>query len=658
MQNRIFRFSLPLSLRVLPKVLLAMVLFSCSQTEEKWTVSSPGENINVVFSINDNGEARYSVTRDDITVISESLLGIRMAARDFSGGLELVDTSSPELVDFDYQLLNGKRSHCKYNGYERKFRLINGDGDEMDIIFRVSDDGVAFRYFFPGEPGEGVQRIEEELTSYIFPEGSRAWIQPMALAQTGFANTNPSYEEFYMQDIAIGTASLFESGWVYPALFSTPVGNWVLISEAGLGRNYCGTRLRTLEDENGYTVGFPQSPEVFPGGALFPESGLPWETPWRIIVVGDLGTIVESTLGTDMADPAVLMDTSFIKPGRSAWSWALLKDQSVVYDVQKRFIDYAADMGWEYSLVDVNWDRNIGYERIAELAEYAISKDVGLLLWYNSSGDWNETVYSPKSRLLTRKDRREEFRRISDMGVKGIKVDFFAGDGQSMIEYYQDIFEDAADFELLVNCHGSTIPRGWQRTYPNLMTMESVRGFEFMTFFQEDADQTANHAAMLPFTRNVFGPMDYTPVCLYEIPGIERQTTNGFELATAVLFQSGIQHFAETPEGMATAAEFARNFLGNVPVTWDDIVFLGGFPGEYVVLARRKGDSWYIAGINGTNENMDVDFDLSVLGNDITGYKITDGASARELLKEDLILNGGEYSVSMKPKGGFVMVCN
>jgi hypothetical protein len=334
-------------------------------------------------------------------------------------------------------------------------------------------------------------------------------------------------------------------------------------------------------------------------------------------------------------------------------SWAILKDDSIVYDVQKRFIDYAADMHWDYTLIDVNWDRNIGYDRIRELADYAAGKKVGLILWYNSSGAWNKTEYTPKSQLLTHAQRVAEFRRLREIGIKGLKIDFFGGDGQSMIAYYNDILRDAADAGLLVNFHGSTLPRGWARTWPNLMTMEAVRGFEFTTFEQKDQDAMPAHAAMLPFTRNLFDPMDFTPMVFGDIPNIKRASSNGFELATSVLYLSGIQHFAETPDGMATVPAYVKAFLQELPRSWDYSRLVDGYPGKYAVIARRAGDTWYIAGINATGSEKKLTLDLSFVGKK-QGVVITDGAEARSFSRR-AIAAGKKVAVTVKPHGGFVI---
>jgi len=478
--------------------------------QDAHVLKSPHKKITVSFWINREGEAHYKISRKGKTLLEPSDLGVVRRDMDFSTNLTLESASDPRIIAEEYKLNKGKRLNRSYSARRRVFRLSNAWGYLFDIIFQVSDEGVAFRYRFPGSSDDR-HMIVEERTSFNLPSDAEAWLEPLENVNTGFARSNPSYEMFYQKGISVGTEAPYEAGWAYPALFNS-AHSWILITETGLTHNYSGTRLRPESPKGEYRVGFPQNGETIPGKILKPHSTLPWSTPWRVLTIGSLATIIESTHATDLADPPVAGDYSFVKPGHASWSWGLLKDESVNDETQKKFIDYAADMGWEYTLVDVNWDTNIGYDRIAELANYADSVGVGLFLWYNSAGYWNQTPYHPRNRLLTHESRVHEFSRLQKMGIKGIKIDFFGGDGQSMIEYYQDIFRDAASFELMVNCHGSTIPRGWQRTYPNLMTMEAVKGFEYLTFEQENANQAATTAAMLPFARNSTDPMDFTPM--------------------------------------------------------------------------------------------------------------------------------------------------
>jgi hypothetical protein len=630
-------------------VLILLAIVSCTDSE----LTSPDKNIEINFELTNGHQPTYSISYQDSIILGQSQLGLIRDGIDFSKDMAVESVSEPQKIEESYSLLHGKQTEINYEATEQTYHLRHESGNLMDIIFRVSDDGVAFRYHFPEERGK-VYSIIEEKTSFNFPEGSRAWLEPLANVNTGFAETNPSYEEHYVQDIEVGTPAPDSAGWAYPALFRSK-DTWLLISESGIDGNYPATRLQQESPNGNYQIGFPQEGEQFPGRALDPQSELPWTTPWRIIAVGDLKAITESTLGTDLAAPAQLSDTSWIEPGRASWSWAKLKDSSVNYEDQKRFVDYASEMGWEYTLVDVNWNSTIGYEKMADLVDYAASKDVKLLLWYNSSGSWNSTTYTPKSKLLTHEDRVEEFSKIEDMGIAGIKVDFFAGDGQSMMQYYLDIFKDAADHNLLVNTHGTTLPRGWHRTWPNLMTMESVKGFEFITFEQENADKAANHNTMLPFTRNVFGPMDYTPMSLTELFNVERKTTSAHELALPVLFTSGIQHYAETVRGMDKVPDDVRGFVKQIPVAWDEMEFVDGFPGEYVVIARRFGDRWFVAGINGEENPKELSVDLSFIPKEFKGEMIKDGDSQFTFSRED-VNPSDAINITMKESGGFVIL--
>ncbi len=584
--------------------IIAIICCNSIIAQNSITIQSPNKKITTNVIISKDGLASYSIKYLNEIVLEKSQLGLTMEDADFSKNLTFLKAPDVELIKDEYNLLTAKKSHIIYQANRRIIIVKNKEGKKMDIIFQVSNDGVAFRYTF-NETSKDIKNITAEATSFHFPEGSKAWLQPKTEAQSGWEHSNPSYEAYYMQDIPTGTPSPGKNGWVYPALFHAN-NAWVLITEASLGRSYCGTALQQESAGNEYHINFPEEPETIPGKVRLPQSSLPWLTPWRILAIGDLKTITESTLGTDLAFPAKKMDMSFAKPGKASWSWILKKDDSTVYRVQKNYVDYAADMHWNYCLLDANWDTLMGYDSVKILADYAKQKNVGLLLWYNSAGNWNTVKYHPKDKLLTHESRVKEFSRLQQMGIKGVKIDFFGGDGQSFINYYQDILEDAATYHLLVNFHGATLPRGWQRTYPNLMTTEAVWGYENITFQQKYADQEASHFCMQPFTRNVFDPMDLTPVSLYKIPHIKRRTTNCFELATSVLFLSGIQHYVESPEGMATVQPFVKEFMQNVPSVWDEMHFVDGYPGKFVVIARRAGNTWYVAGINGDSTRKKV----------------------------------------------------
>ena len=600
---------------------------------ESHSVKSPNNKISVDFWLTSSGNPVYSVYYSGSTILKESKLGIVRSDEGFSTRLSLDSVSNVSVVSDNYKLLHGKRLKCSYIGNKRVFYLRNTNSKIVEIIFQVSNDGVGFRYYFPGKT-DTTLKIYKELTSYHFDPSAKAFLQPCADARMGWSYASPSYEEYYKMDIPVGTVSPNQAGWVMPALFHSGE-YWISITETALDTNYCGSRLSRFSPDGEYSVQFPEPQECREGEPVLPESVLPWYTPWRVIAIADnLGGLVESTLETDLAAPAKYDVSSWLKPGIASWSWVILKDDSTIYDVQKRYIDFAASMNWSYCLIDALWDTQIGYEKIKQLADYAKTKNIKILLWYNSAGDWNTTPQTPRGKLITRESRLAEFQKLKDMGISGVKVDFFGGDGESMIKYYIDILKDAANYKLAVNFHGCTFPRSWYRTYPNLVSMEAIRGEEYVTFGQYFADNQPSHCAVIPFTRNLFDPMDFTPVNFSGIPHIKRRTTDGFEIALSVIFTSGIQHIAETPAGMAAQKDFVRDYMSSLPETWDDVKFIDGYPGKYVVLARKKGDRWYIAGINGENSSRTITLNVPFISNKSKGFIITDPVMQKTLLRK------------------------
>ncbi|MFV8371805.1 glycoside hydrolase family 97 catalytic domain-containing protein [Flavobacterium sp. LB2P74] len=628
---------------------LALSLTSFVGKPTRYFFVNSDKTIKIEFSLNPKKTPSYKVFFKDKLVVNTSELGIIREDANFYTDLKIVTVSKSKPIQSNYSMLQGKRKKIAYAANQYTVSLQSIKGEAMDIIFQVSHDGIALRYHFP-ETSTAIKKIVEEKTTYNFDTTTKAWLQPMSRAKTGWKETNPSYEEHYAMGVPVNTKPAIGEGWVYPALFHAN-DTWVLISETGLQSNYCGTRLVYNDTAKAMQVTFPQKEEIFPNGALNPESVLPWYTPWRIITIGSLKTITESTMGTDLADPSTVTDTSFIKSGIASWSWVLLKDESVNYETTHKFIDYAAAMNWPYCLIDADWDTRIGDEKMKELSAYAKGKNVKLLVWYNSSGSWNSTEYHPKSKLITHADRVREFTRLNELGIAGIKVDFFGGDGQSMIAYYHDMLKDAAGYKLVINLHGATLPRGWQRTYPNLLTTEAVKGYEYITFFQDIADLAPTHCAMLPFARNVFDPMDFTPMVLDSIPNITRKTTPAFELALPVLFLSGIQHLAETPDGMAKMPAYVVDYLKDIPTNWDDSKFIAGYPGKYIIMARKKDNIWHIVGINGETTAKEIEIDLSFVTNS-KGFSIAEDENG---FQQKTVSKSTKLKVTMKPHGGFVV---
>ena len=637
-------------------ICLCGVLFFAGFSPMSNTISSPNNKIYVSFSIDEQGRLLYSVRLGGKEIIKPSAMGLVRSDSNFSEKLTLVKVSEPQIVKDSYDMLEGKKRHCIYEAVRRVFTLKNSSGETIDIIFQVSDDSLAFRYAFP-QDSQKTCSVEQEKTSFAFAADTVCWLHPMQPGKSGWQRTQPSYEEHYEVEKPVGRPSPTGQGWCLPALFKTANSVWVLICDSDVDESYCAVRL--ADDSNGgiYKIAFPH-PKEHRGeiDPVSPQVQLPFKSPWRVLIVGQtLNTIVQSTLMTDVATPCKLADCNFVKPGRAAWSWLRYGDDSSDPNTTKKFIDFASQMHWEYVLIDSYWDKNIGYEKMTDIVRYAKEKNVGIILWYNSNGQWNDAPMTPKNRMDEKTVRRQEFALLQKMGVKGVKIDFFGGDKQATMKLYLDILKDAADFDIMVNCHGATIPRGWQRTYPNLVSMEAVKGMEYVTFDQHNADLQPQHCCILPFTRNVIGSMDFTPVVFNPaIRNSQLRTLPAFELALSVVFESGIQHFGLVPDEIKLTPDFVKEFLQNVPAAWDQTRLIDGYPGKYVVIARRNGDSWYIAGINGQNSREKLNIDLSFLARSKwNGILITDGPDRNFIKKSLEPVN--PCVIELKPYGGFVI---
>lgn len=622
-----------------------------------YKIASPDGDLKVIFELNEKGQPFYAVQLKGKDVLKRSPLGLVRNDTSFAENLTFANSSKPEKIKDTYTMLLGNRKQCVYTANRQVFTLKNPDGKTIEIIFQVSNDGVAFRYALPDASDKSLS-VTEEKTAFGFDPTTTSWLHPMQAGKTGWSRTQPSYEEYYV-NTPVGQPSPMDEGWCLPALFKTSDDVWVLICDSDVDENYCAVRLAKESTGGMYHVAFPHPEEHRgPVDPVNPVITAPFQSPWRVLIIGDnLNTIVTSTLMTDVAAPCKLDKTGFIKPGKTAWHWLRYSDESATLEFADSFLDFAAKMKWEYILIDASWDQYIGYEKMAEFVKKANAKNVDVILWYNSNGPWNDAPMSPKHKMHERDVRRKEFAILQDMGVKGVKVDFFGGDKQATMKLYIDILKDAADYSIMVNCHGTTIPRGWQRTYPNLVTMESVRGMEYCTFEQANADRQPQHSCMLPFTRNVIGSMDFTPIVFNpRIRGVKLVTTPGFELALSVVFESGVQHFGLSPEEYDMMPDFVVSFLQDVPTVWDETRLVDGYPGEHVVMARRCGNTWYIGGINGSGKEKELKLDLSFLPKDAAATIITDGPDrtfAKTTLNSDALKG---LAVKMETNRGFVIV--
>ena len=577
-------------LLVTAAVMAFTFLCSCSRTSLK----SPNGRISVEAV--DNGLV--------ISYQGTEVQTIRMEA----GALS--EASSVDRISESYTMISGKRKECSNEADARTFKFENAE-----VEVRAYNDGVAFRF-----------NGKEPVTEYIIPEGLNRWLQ------------RPGYESFFPK-----SSSSADGEWGYPSLIEYTDGVFGLITEAGIEPGHCGSHLVSKQGAEAYRIAPADADPQYK------------TSPWRLEIIGSLADIVESTLVTDVSEPCALDDVSWIEPGLSAWIYWSSNHGTKDYQQVISFIDLAAEMGWKYNLIDWEWDEMANGGDIDDALAYAKSKGVKSNLWYNSGSSWiGEGAPGPQDRLITAESREKEMTMLNEMGASGIKVDFFKDDSSKEMNYYIDILKDAARHHLMVDFHGCTVPRGWQRTYPNMVSMEAVYGAEWYNNAPILTNRAAEHNTNLVFTRNVIGPMDYTPGTFSDSqhPHI---TTWAHELALPVLFESAIQHMPDRPEIYLAFQDEVKNLLSTLPTTWDDTRLLGGYPGEYALLARQKGDKWYIACINGTNDSKSVDLDLTALG--LKSAKISlfndaeDGKSIVTGSSESLT-----QTVEMLPMGGFVAV--
>jgi len=601
----------------------------------------------------------------DVTVSSP--LGLKTSIGDLTKGLSIVNTKTGA-IDEHYTMRGTKASSADYKANTLTVDLKNQDGRLFSIRFQVSDNDIAFHYEIPrqtiGHSEAKRARILSELSSFNFPEGTTTFISPQIGPESGWEQTKPSYEEGYSADAPMDTPSQYGHGYIFPALFHLPNG-WALVAETGVGSNYCGSHLSDYQAGIGYTVDYPDKGENNGFGADFAGIPLPGETPWRTLTVGNsLKPITETTISYDLVKPLYEPSTDY-QPGRYTWSWLLWQDNSINYEDQVKFIDLASSMGFEYCLVDNWWDTQIGRDRMAELSKYAQSKGVHLLLWYNSNGFWNDAPQTPRNCMNTAIAREREMKWLQSIGVKGIKVDFFGGDKQETMRLYEDILSDANRYGLQVVFHGCTIPRGWERMYPNYVASEAVLASENLFFgegatFSEPFDLTLH-----PFCRNATASMDWGGIIMNKWMSRDnksrhtRKTTDIFEMASGIIMQTSVQCVAMQPNNLEELPQFEMDFLRQLPTIWEETRFIDGYPGKYVVLARKATNGqWYIAGLNALKEPLPLTLDLTPFLpshlSPLTSLYLDNkkGEPTLTPLKTD---KKGQVKVTLQPNGGLII---
>lgn len=639
-----------------------------SRLKEKWgdpdkgikeaSVYSKDGRLKVTVKAN-GGRPVYNVTYDGMEILGDSPLGMVTDYADFTKGLKFSAVDETEVHD-QYSLPFIKKSDVVYDANSLTCDFKNDKGDKMSVEFMVSDNDVAFRYKLKKPKNRGSVRVMDEATGFNVPDYATAFLTPQSDAMIGWKRTKPSYEEEYILDAPLTQKSQYGHGFTFPALFRLDSNGWVLISETGVDRDYCGSHLSDYIDGM-YKIAFPMAEENNGNGTVEPAFALPGSTPWRTITFGkDLKPITETTAPWNTVAPRFETANDY-KPGKGTWSWILWQDNSINTKDLKKFIDLAAAMGYEYTLVDNWWDTNIGEKGMEDLIRYAQEKGVNPILWYSSSGYWNDIEQGPINVMSNPISRKKAMKWLQKNGVKGIKVDFFGGDKQETMRLYEDILSDADDHGLMVIFHGCTLPRGWERMYPNYVGSEAVLASENQIFDQHFCDKSAENATLHPFIRNTVGCMEFGGTFLNHRlnrgndGGTERRTTDAFEIATAVLFQNPAQNFALAPNNLEDANPLAIEFMKEVPTLWEDTRYIDGYPGKYAVVARKSGDKWYVAGVNAMPETLSLNLDLSSIAQG-EAILYSDG-EGNQLTKNIVKLNPKKKtSVAMPHNGGFILV--
>ena len=611
------------NLKLLLIVLSSILIISCNDNGIN-KISSPHSTItlnynNGIFSVSHKNAIEPVFEIQDYGIITDELS---------SSLLTLTHVSKIKRVEEKYDMISGKRKHCFNEANEVTFHFNDSNNYPINIIFRIFDDGIAFKYELSGK---NKKQINDEETIFKFDTKVKRWTQKYNIGYEGTYDL--SHGENYGE-------------WSFPALFEVKDSLFVLLTEAGIRREHCGSKLKnTIENESSYQIDLIGLPM---------QINSDWSSVWRIAMIGSLSDIVESTLVTDVSEPSIIEDSKWVEPGIVSWIYWANNRGSKDYRIVKEYIDFASEMNLPYVLIDWEWDEMTNGGNLNDAIKYSYEKNIKPLIWYNSSTAY--MVSGPLYRLNTSETREKEYKWLNDIGVKGVKIDFFPDDTNSTINYYLDLVEDAIEHKLLVNFHGSTIPRGWQRTYPNLMSYEAVYGAEWYNNGPFLTNIASRHNTTLPFTRNVIGSMDYTP-CAFSNSQHPHITTNAHELALTVVFESALQHLADRPSSFLEQPKEVRDFLSTLPSVWDDTKLISGYPGSSVVIARKKADNWYLGALNGLDKKQSLKLDLSFIkdNNDYTAKLFTDSGSGNSFSIKDIQVKEIPDLIECLPHGGFVI---
>ena len=643
-----------------------------------YTVKSPDGKLAVNVSC-EGGKASYTVDYEGKRMLSPSALGLVANYGDFSQKLSMGALKGGEVRHLSYNMSRIKKSHIRKDAVEATIGFLNEKKDSMTLHLHVSNNDIAYKYEMsrPKKDNPKAVIIYNEVSGFNFPEKTTTFLCPQITPMTGWERTKPSYEEEYTPDAQMNVKSQFGVGYTFPCLFKVGSDGWVLVSETGVSSAYPGSRLSDYEPGKGYTIAFPQKGENNGFGSEYAGIPLPGETPWRTITVGSsLAPIVETTIPYDVVEPLYEASQQY-KPSRYTWSWLIWQDGSINYDDQVKMIDVAAAQEYEAVLVDALWDKQIGRKRIEELSKYAKSKKVSLMLWYNSNGFENDAPQTPRQIMNNAIARKKEMAWMKKIGVVGIKVDFFGGDKRETMKLYEDILSDANDYGLEVIFHGCTLPRGWERMYPNYVSSEAALASENVYFTDYHAKKEAFEMTMHPFSRNAVASFDWGGVMMNKYfskdnkSRHQRFTSDIFEMATAITNQSSVNCICLYPNNLQDVPQWELDWLKNVPTDWEDTRFIAGYPTKYAVIARKAGNlngsgaalsagKWFVGGLNATDKPLALTLDLPMFAGKTVTY-LTDQpkkkgekffTSVKKTLK---VGKNGKAKVVIQPNGGIII---
>ena len=656
---------------------LLLLAALCAQANN-YTVKSPDGKLQVNVEC-EGGKVSYTVDYEGKQMLTRSALGLVANYGDFSQNLTMGKLTDMGVEHVAYDESRIKKAHVEKDVVEAYIGFLNEKKDSMTLRLHVSNNDVAYRYELirPKKDNPKSVIIYKEVSGFNFPQQTTTFLCPQITPMTGWERTKPSYEEEYTPDAPMNKKSQFGVGYTFPCLFKVGEDGWALVSETGVTSGYPGSRLSEYDPEHGYTIAFPQKGENNGIGSEYAGIPLPGKTPWRTITIGKtLAPIVETTIPFDVVAPLYEPSINY-KPARYTWSWLIWQDNSVNYDDQIKMIDVAAAQGYEAVLVDGCWDTQIGYGRIEELSKYAQSKGVKLMLWYNSNGFENDAPQTPRQVMNNSIARKRDMAWMKKIGVCGIKVDFFGGDKQETMKLYEDILSDANDYGLEVIFHGCTMPRGWERMYPNYVASEAALASENVYFTDYHAKKEAFEMTMHPFSRNAVGSFDWGGVMMNKYMSRDnksrhqRFTSDVFEMATAITNQSSVNCVCLYPNNLEDVPQWELDWLKAVPTAWEDVKFIAGYPTQYAVVARKASSAngstaqksngkWFVGGLNATDKPLTLTLDLPMFAGKTVEY-LTDmpkkkGEKFFTSVKKTLkVGKDGKAKVTIQPMGGIVI---